>query len=150
MAIYMDFKAKAAGAIKGDATAANFTDQVVVTSVEFGMGHGQSATSGLATGKVVAKPLVFSKRLDKASPLLMAVCVSNDIGTTVKFNYVYEGSKHTAYYTVQLINAMIENYEHKALDDGTAGETVSLSYQKIEWNWVDGGITALHDLTNQS
>ena len=58
----------------------------------------------------------------------------------------------SSFYTVKLTNANICQMHEYMLDNKVPEnmkfppmETVSFTYQKIEWTWVDGGITANDD-----
>jgi type VI secretion system secreted protein Hcp len=147
MAIYMLAKGQKQGAIAGSVNSAGFTNQILVKSVQFGMGWPVAASTGLVTGKQVAKPIVITKLLDKATPLLLTACINNENMTTVTISYVFEGASHTALVTVLLTNAMIQEYGHTAQDSGGTVETVTFNYQKVEFTWTDGGIAAAWDLT---
>jgi type VI secretion system secreted protein Hcp len=141
----MEFKGKVQGTIKGDATAAQYKEQIVVFSVEFGMGHPVDAASGQTTGKQVIRPLVITKSVDKASPLLMQACATNEVATTVTFKYVIEGTSQKNFVQVELTNAIVQDFNHMMFDDGSRTERLRMSFQKIEYTWVDGGITAQTD-----
>jgi type VI protein secretion system component Hcp len=79
--------------------------------------------------------------------LLLNSCVTNEVAKTVTLSYVFEGSAHKAMVTVVLTNAIIQDYDHVAQDTGATVETVTLNYQKLEFTWTNGGITAAWDLT---
>jgi type VI secretion system secreted protein Hcp len=148
MAIYMVFKGRKQGTVAGDANAAGYEGQIVVTSVGLGMGRSVSAGSGLATGRQVVRPLVVTKRVDKSSPLLMTASVTNEVATSVLFNYVIEGEKHSKYLTVTLTNAMIQDFDDLVHDSGESVEKLVFNFQKCEYTWVDGGITAEYDMAS--
>ncbi len=93
--------------------------------------------SGLPTGKRMHKPFVFTKELDKSSPLLLNALVTNENLTKVLIGLLRNG-KLVA--TIALTNASISDY----LTQGTT-ESWSFTYQKITWTWLDGGITAQDD-----
>jgi type VI secretion system secreted protein Hcp len=146
MAIYMVFKGKQQGTIQGDATSEGYAGQIVVTSVEVGMGRSAAAGSGIATGRQVVRPLVVTKRVDKSSPLLMTASFTNEVATSVLFNFVIEGEQHKKYLTVTLTNAIIQDFDETVHDGGTSVEKLTLNFQKCEVTWVEGGITASWDM----
>jgi type VI secretion system secreted protein Hcp len=93
--------------------------------------------SGLPTGKRMHKPITITKQLDATTPLLLNALVSNETLTSVLIGLDRDG-KQVA--TVKLTNASISDYV------ATGGnENWSFTYQKIEWTWLDGGITAQDD-----
>lgn len=101
----------------------------------------REAGSGQATGRRQYQPLLIRKRIDKASPLLYRALVSNENLNTVT---VRLADIHGIYYTVTLRNASIAGIKQARTDSGEY-EEISFVFQKIEWTWVDGGITAEDD-----
>ena len=148
MAIYMLANGSKQGAISGNVDATGFTNQILVKTVHFGMGWPVAASSGLVTGKQVARPIVVTKLLDKATPLLLTACCNNENMKTVTLSYMFEGASHTTVVTIVMTNAMIQDYDHSAQDSGGTVETLTFNYQKVEFNWTNGGITAAWDLAS--
>ncbi len=93
--------------------------------------------SGLPTGKRQHKPLIITKQLDKSSPLFLNALVTNENLTAVTISLTRDGQPVA---TIKLTNASIADYT----DHGDT-EHWSFTYQKIEWTWLDGGITAEDD-----
>jgi type VI secretion system secreted protein Hcp len=116
--------------------------------------------SGLPTGQRLHKPFVFTKELDKATPLLYNIICTNENITSAIFKF-WSPQKSIAtqgtgsefqHYTVELTNANIASYDfrmanirHPDLVKFAEYEEVALTYQKIQWTWNDGGITAADD-----
>lgn len=131
---------------------------IVVIACEHEIVSPRDAASGLPTGRRQHKPFVFTKELDKASPLLYQALVTNENLTNVELK-VYRsdpmgGGKPVHVYTVKLTNASIASIRHwkpsikdpaTIANDFAEYEEVSLTYQKIEWTWVEGGITSMDD-----
>jgi type VI secretion system secreted protein Hcp len=95
--------------------------------------------SGLPTGKRQHKPITITKEIDASSPLLYNACVSNENLTEVVIN-LYSRGGSTPTTTVKLTNASCADLEH----DGQI-EKISFTFQKIEWTYINGGITATDD-----
>jgi type VI secretion system secreted protein Hcp len=93
--------------------------------------------SGLPTGKRMHKPITITKTMDASSPLFLGALVDNENLTSVLIG-LNQGGQQVA--TIKLTNANISDY----VLHGTT-ETWSFTYQKIEWTWLDGGITAEDD-----
>jgi type VI secretion system secreted protein Hcp len=144
MAIYAKVTGKKQGVMTGAVTAQSFTGQIEVHSVEFGVGSPHDVSTGLATGKRVARPVVITKPLDKSSPLLHQACVTNE-SVAVMLSYTIEGQGHAAYATVALTAGMVQDFNQQAHADGTATERITFTYQKIEFTWVTGGIVSTDD-----
>jgi type VI secretion system secreted protein Hcp len=106
----------------------------------------RDAASGLPTGKRQHKPFTITKRIDKASVQLFQALVRNENLTSVEFDLLSRAGG-PAYATVKLTNASIAS--RTAGDAGKTNhhdlETIEFTYQKIEWTFVDGGITAEDD-----
>jgi type VI secretion system secreted protein Hcp len=147
MAIYAQIKGSKQGALKGAVAAASYAGQIQVNSVVFGVGSPHDVSTGLATGKRVARPLVITKPMDQSSPLLHTSAVTNET-LTVTISYVIEGQGHKPYATVALTNAMIRDFNLQSSADGSNTETISFTYTKIEFTWSAGGITSVDDWTS--
>ena len=97
----------------------------------------RDASSGLPTGKRQHKPFTITKEIDKATPLLLRAYSSNENLTSVLIGLLRNGQQVA---TIKLTNANIVDYVAHG-----SNESWSFTYQKIEWTWVDGGITASDD-----
>jgi type VI secretion system secreted protein Hcp len=93
--------------------------------------------SGLPTGKRQHKPLTIVKELDKSTPLLLNALVQNENLTSVLIGLLRNGQEVA---TVKLTNASVASYK-----DTGEKEIWSFTYQKIEWTWNDGKISAMDD-----
>lgn len=106
-----------------------------------GIGHEivspRDAASGLPTGKRQHKPLTITKQIDKSTPLFMNALVQNENLTSVLIGMLRNGNQVM---TIRLTNASVSDRVQKG-----DYETISFTYQKITWTWVDGGITAEDD-----
>lgn len=142
-AIHMAVTGHTQGAIRGSCT----VKERLYTSVVVGLFHEvvspRDAASGLPTGKRQHKPLVVTKYLDKATPLLYQAMVNNENLTKVLLTY-YRPDRDGVpqiYYTVELRNASIADIQSGFPNT----EQISFCYEKIIWTWTDGGITAEDD-----
>ena len=147
MAIYAKSIGASQGAISGSVTTKGFEKQLPVLSLSFGYARPIDAHSGLLTGGIVARPAVMTFPMDPASPLLMNSAFTNEVLTSVAFTYTKDGatSGSVKTVTVTLKNAVIQDYQEACDRGGEAVDTVTLSYQQIEWTWVNGGIVASND-----
>jgi type VI secretion system secreted protein Hcp len=144
MAIYAKIKGTKQGDLKGGVTSKGFDGQIQVHSVEWGVGSPRDVSTGLPTGRRVARPLQITTPMDRASPLLHTAVVNNE-ALTVTISYVVEGEGHKAYATIVLTNAMIQNFNIASTFTGSDVETVTFTYTKIEFTWAEGGITSQDD-----
>jgi type VI secretion system secreted protein Hcp len=151
---YLKLKGQQQGDIKGSVTQKGRENSIMVIAVEHEIISPRDAASGLPTGKRHHKPLTITKEVDKSSPLLYNVLVNNENITNWELQFWQPSSsgKEHQHYTIKLTNAQVagiklemlnnkypENMQHKER------EHISFTYQKIEWTWMDGGITAEDD-----
>ena len=151
---YLKLKGQKSGEIKGSVTQKGREGKIMVIAVSHDIVSPRDAASGLPTGKRMHKPFVITKELDKSSPLLYNILVNNENIPTLEVQF-WQPS-HTGaekqHYSIKLTNANIAsidfrmaNNKHPDLMKFNEYEEVSFTYQKIEWTWVDGGITAMDD-----
>jgi len=151
---YLKMKGEKTGDIKGSVTQKGREDSIMVIAVNHEIVSPRDAASGLPTGKRQHKPIVLTKELDKSSPLLYNVLCNNETLTEweLKFWQPSPTGAEKQHYTVKLTNANIAsirlimlNNKNPELTRYAEYEEVAFTYQKVEWTWVDGGITALDD-----
>ena len=151
---YLKLKGQKSGEIKGSVTQKGREGKIMVIAVSHDVVSPRDAASGLPTGKRQHKPFVITKELDKSTPLLYNVLVNNENITDFELQF-WQPSQTGAekqHFTVKLTNANIAsiqfrmmNNKHPDLMRYAEYEEVSFTYQKIEWTWTDGGITAMDD-----
>ena len=151
---YLKLKGQKQGEIKGSVTQKGREGSIMVIAVSHEVISPRDAASGLPTGKRMHKPFVITKELDKSSPLLYNVLVNNENLTEWQLQF-WQPSPTGAekqHYTVKLTNANIAsidfrmaNNKHPDLMRYAEYEEIAFTYQKIEWTWMDGGITAEDD-----
>ena len=129
----------ATGAKQGPITGDGPGGTIVLAEASHAIVSPRDAASGLPTGKRQHKPFVISKPLDKSTPLLMKALVNNENLSAVTFSFRRGGSA-TPYMTVKLTDASVSSNEQTG-----EIEIIQLTYRKIEWTWVDGGVTAQDD-----
>jgi type VI secretion system secreted protein Hcp len=119
-------------------TGQGFDTPSAIIAVSHEVVSPRDPASGLATGKRQHKPLTITKEIDKATPLLMKAIFTNQTLPAVQLSLNDASGKTEA--TVKLTNAQVSDHAQSGDE-----ETVSFTYQKITWTWVDGGITAEDD-----
>jgi type VI secretion system secreted protein Hcp len=153
---YLKLKGQKQGDIKGSVTQKGREGKIMVIAVNHEVVSPRDAASGLPTGKRMHKPFIITKELDKSSPLLFNALVNNENITSFELQFftpqIKAGTGIGAefnHYTVKLINAKISDIKSIMLNNKypefaklAEYEEISFTYQKIEWTWMDGGITA--------
>lgn len=150
--VYMSVWSDHQGEIRGDVTIKGHEETIMVLDLDRSILSPRDAASGLPTGKRVHSPVVITKRIDKASPLLMKALVDNE-NLEVQLS-VYGATKsglEMLCYTIQLADASIAGIKQYMNFNETAGitgdhlEEVSFAYQKITWTYEPGGIISEDD-----
>ena len=104
---------------------------------------------GVSSGRRVHRPLIITKEIDKASPMLyQALCTGERlVELTLDWYRIDEGGGEEIYYSLFMQNALISRVKPwmpNAMDADKAGfrhmEDVSFIYEKIRWTWVLDGI----------
>jgi type VI secretion system secreted protein Hcp len=147
------------GQVKGGITQKGREDTIGVIAITHSITSPRDPQSGLPTGKRMHKPWTFTKELDKASPVLFNMLVTNENISSATFKFWAPSLKSGATagsevqnYTVKLTNANIASLDFRqpnirdpVLVKYAEYEEIALTYQKIEWTWTDGGLTASDD-----
>ncbi len=151
---YVTIVGQKSGQIKGGVTQPGREGSILALAANHSVVSPRDPQSGLPTGKRQHKPFVIVKEIDKSSPVLYNVMTNNEnlTSVTIKFWTPRAGGAQGAAaevqsYTVKLTNASIASitlHDHadKTTTDETPKEEIAFTYQKIEWTWTDGGITA--------
>jgi len=142
------------GAFKGESTQKGREGKIAVTSISYGVTIPRDATSGLATGRRIQHPVIFSKHWGVSSPQFFAAAFQNEILKSVLFEYYSQAPDGSVKvdHTVKLTNATIAEVDEAfasvtpmgAVDNNDV-QTISLTFQKIEITSNAGGTTAIDD-----
>jgi type VI secretion system secreted protein Hcp len=153
----MTIKGQKQGTINGSVTQKGRENSILIHSFSHEIDSPRDVASGLPTGKRMHKPFYFMKEVDRSSPLLWNALTTNETLTTCQIQFWSTSAANgveTQVYTVTLTNASIASMEQSMpsnVDPSTAKlslqEEISLVYQKIQWTWTDGGVTASDDWT---
>jgi type VI secretion system secreted protein Hcp len=148
---YLNLKGQKTGDIKGSVTQKGREGKIMVIAVSHEIVSPRDPASGLPTGKRMHKPMVITKELDKSTPLLYNVLINNENITEWQLQFWQPSATgaEKQHYTVKLWNANVASIAFRMLNNKNPEltryaeyEEVAFTYQKIEWTWKDGGITA--------
>jgi type VI secretion system secreted protein Hcp len=156
--LYIYITGQKSGKVKGSVTQRGREDSIAGLAISHSIVSPRDPQSGLPTGQRQHKPFVFTKAVDKSTPVLLNILCTNENLTSVEFRFwrqVASGpgvGSSVQYYSVRLTNANIASYNAYTANpdqlnqfNATDLEEFALTYQKIEWTWSDGGITAMDD-----
>jgi len=115
----------------------------------------RDAATGQPSGKRQYSPITFTKVWGPSSPQIFQACVTNEVLSTVKFEFwtTISGGQEVMYQTIILTNATVSSFRRSIgvpmgnePPDPRDLEDVSLTFQKIEiTDNAKGGITAMDD-----
>ena len=154
---FLKLKGQKSGNVIGSVTQKGREGSIQVVDIEHQVVSPRDPQSGLPTGQRMHKPMVLTMPLDKSGPILYnMLCTNENISDFVLNAWAPQlraGSgvgTEVQYYTIRLTNANIAGIEHITKTDANGANPkaylqVSFTYQKIEWTWNDGGITAMDD-----
>ena len=151
---YLKLKGQKQGDINGGVTQKGRERKILVMAFNHEIQSPRDPASGLPTGKRMHKPFVITKEIDKSSPLLYSALVNNENLTVWELQCfaAQRSGVEVNNYTVSLTNARIVDITSIMLNNKVPEnaklpmmEEVSFVYEKIQWTWVDGGITAEDD-----
>jgi type VI secretion system secreted protein Hcp len=124
------------GAFRGDSTAAAHPNQTIVTALQDEVRVTTDPASGLATGKRQWAPFTFTKAIGANSPQLLQAAVTNEVLTSVTFDFVQtqpDGTQPTVF-RIQLKNVLVTDIKQH-IGNGAAHSTwqedVSIVFQSI-------------------
>ena len=152
---YLTLRGKDQGDIDGPVTDAGLENTILIHSYSNGIVSPRDPVSGLATGLQQHQPIVLSKGIDQTSPLLWTAFVNNENLVVWQLNFWTSAIADVPaqqIYTIKLTNASIASIQEVMLDNTNLALTgpalqqqISFTYQRIEWIWTNGGVTAESD-----
>ena len=154
LAAYLTIVAERQGPIRGSVTQKGREGKSLVIAVQHEIVCPRDPQSGIPTGRRMHKPFMITKELDRASPFLSSILCTNENIREARIDFWTASAtgQEKQHYSVLLTNANISamtfkmaNIRSPKLVRFAEYEEISFTYQKIEWIWQDGGITATDD-----
>jgi type VI secretion system secreted protein Hcp len=152
---YLTLKGQRQGDILGSVTLPNHENSILVHSYTTEIDSPRDPGSGQALGKFVHNPVVILKELDASSPLLWTALVGFETFVTWALAFFTTAqdangvATETQIYTIRLTNASISSIREFLPDSRDAAtpnypvqQEITFYYQKIEWIWTNGEVTA--------
>jgi type VI secretion system secreted protein Hcp len=144
--IFMTLTGQKSGNIRGGVAQKGREGSLQVAAFEDEIVSPRDAASGLPTGQRQHKPIKVTVELDQSAPLLYQMLSTNENITTLELKFWHPSASgvESQFYSVKLTNANIAEIHTSTSTDAahTPMLDVSFTYQKIQWTWTDGGITA--------
>ena len=144
------------GDIKGESKDAKHKDEVEVLSWSWGVtqtpsfGYG----GGGGAGKADFQPLVFTHRIDKASPLLMKACATGQHLPAATISMRGAGQGQQEFLVIKLTDVLVTGVSLAGSEEATS-EVVELRFGKVDYEYraqkpngtLEPGLHFIYDLT---
>ncbi|HLO80919.1 MAG TPA: type VI secretion system tube protein TssD [Chitinophagaceae bacterium] len=162
--VFLQLTAQKIGEIKGPVRMSGRDNSIKLIAIKHEIISPRDITTGLSTGKRQHHPFIITKEVDKTTPILNQILVENlsiSLATLIFFGTdtgsFMNPNAEAEVYRIILRNASVSRIEltlpEKADNERTSAvliESISLSYNQIEWIWKNGGITASDKLNNNA
>lgn len=146
--IYLTVTGTTQGKIVGSCTQTGREETVEIHSYSQTVSSPRDETSGRVIGKRQHSGIALVAPVDKATPLFLLALTTNEIlsEALLQFYHTTAEGMEVIFYTVTLTNASFSSVTIAADGHGSF-DTVAyvLNYQKVEWMWTDGNVSATDD-----
>ena len=156
---YAYLKGQKSGQVKGGITQKGREDSIGVIAVSHAIVSPRDPQAACQPGSACTNRSCSPRSSRKSSPILYNILCTNENLPEAVFKFWTPQQKaatgagaEVQHYTIKLTNANIAsmefhqaNIKHPDLQRLVEYEDIALTYQKIEWTWNDGGITAGDD-----
>lgn len=150
---YLRIVATTQGLVRGSVTQKGREDRILVLSSSHEIVSPRNPLNGRPTGKRMHKPFIIRKEVDRSSPILFQILCTNENIADWQLQFWRPDPRgvERQHYTVNLTNATISAIQfrkpHVLRSDPklVEFEEVWFTYQKIEWIWMEGNISADDD-----
>jgi type VI secretion system secreted protein Hcp len=147
---YLELQFKSQGKVKGQSTTKGHSSTVSkglqCHAFEYSVAAQYDAKAGQTPGKRTHTPLVITREVDSASPLLFHACVTNEVLQSAKLSFVKpdSGGKEVVFHTIELTNGTISKIGYasphngnrpQAATKGNRLQAITFVYEEIA---VDG------------
>jgi type VI secretion system secreted protein Hcp len=130
--IFLRVKTKRAGRLKGEATAPDHEDDIVVSAWGWGMSAGSALGSGQATARRSYKHLTIVKGIDSASTGLLSALATNDEVKEARLAMRKAGDEQVDYFSIVLAGARVVAIDLDVDQGGTPVERVQFAFTKVD------------------
>lgn len=130
--VYLSVQTKRAGKLKGESTALDHKEEIVVQSWSWGLAASSALGSAQATGRRSYKNLSVAKRIDSATTSLMSVLATNDEVKEAKLSMRKAGEGQRDFFTIKLSNARVSSLDLECGENGDAIERITFSFTKVQ------------------
>jgi type VI secretion system secreted protein Hcp len=123
--------------VQGGATARGYEGWIEVTGLEWGVSNPSAATlAGRTSGQADFNPIIVTKPLDKATPVLAQACAAGRHYREAQLVFFTAGST-TPSGSVNLTDVTVMETIASGGQSAVLDETLALSFGRIEWTFLD-------------
>jgi type VI secretion system secreted protein Hcp len=130
--VFLRVQTKRAGKVKGEATAPDHENDIVVSAWNWGMSAGSAIGSGQATARRSYKHLTVFKAIDAASTSLMSALATNDEVKEARLAMRRAGEEQVDFFTITLGGARVTALDITVDEHGAALERLEIAFTKVE------------------
>jgi type VI secretion system secreted protein Hcp len=130
---------------------ANHGGWLEVTSWNHMIRQPRSATASTAGGHTAERcehgEMIFSKDLDKVSPVLWEACSAGTSYATIEIEFFRAAGTggRICYLKIKLLNAIVSSVVPSVVAEGLPTETFGLKYAAVQWDYVPQKIDGTAD-----
>lgn len=158
VSFYVTIQGQKQGSFKGQSSNASHQGQIQGLQFSVTATSPHNMTTGMASGKTQYSTVTLTKPWDASSPQIFQAAISNEVLTSVEFDFVRPGAngQESVFETVRLTNATIASVKDFVRDtESSSGssqssealEDVAFTFQKIQIVNNDGKTTMNDDWT---
>ena len=151
---YVTIEGTKQGALAGESTRAKHEGSLDGLAFHYSVAHPRDAGGGMATGRRIHQPITFVKQWGAASPQIFQALVTNETITSAIFEFVRtdDNGEEIVYHSIKVTSARITEIEQFVDDsplaqNGKGLEKISLVFQRIEIQNIDGKTSAIDDFS---
>ncbi len=155
MIAYLYATGQKTGPVKGSVTQKGRDGSIAIIALEQ-MTKMEVSPTGVPSGRLRAGQVMITKEVDKSSPVLRQMMNNNEIITDATIQFwtpqimaATGVGTEVQHYTLKLTNARIVsmktislNIRNPELVRYAMSEELALIYERADWIWINGGITA--------
>jgi len=116
--------------IPGESAAARHFNWIELSDFEQALDRPAEAARSTYT------PIVFRKRIDKSSPLLMLACAGARPIAQANLDLLRAEGDRVRYYQIKLRNVLVSSYQHSGGAAALPTEEFSLNFTEITWTYT--------------
>ena len=114
---YVTIEGTKQGKFKGESTAADHKDQLAGLAFDYEVISPRDPATGPVIGKLLRKPITFTKEWGAASPQLYQALITNEELKSVEFEFMHTDAngQQIVYHTIRLVGAAISRIRQRRL-----------------------------------